>query len=46
MALDKTPTNFINKELESQKEINDIEKEKTSEKNTKKQKINDLKSKL
>ena len=28
MALDKTPTNFIKKELESQKEINDIEKEK------------------
>ncbi len=40
MALDKTPTNFIKKELESQKKTNNIQKEKTSKK------IDDLKSEL
>ena len=46
MALDKAPTSFIKKELESQKEVNDIKKEKESDENTKDQKINDLKSEL
>jgi hypothetical protein len=46
MALDKAPTSFVKKELESQKEVNEIQNEKENEKKTKKQKIGDLKSEL